>query len=230
MTEQENVNDVPFEIPSENQIRQSEPAPALADPVPIEPPKTIKCKLEQWFHPNFVALMQAAPQNKLVLGKMMATLGVMPPPELVTFNELRNWVEMTFDDPKNKKAMPQVRPSTPEFSIGFSFCRNVEGTCDYTMSESASDTCSVTLDEIRDWVEEGKSIDRIAELIEEKARENCEPNWSTDEGSEEYSDYETTDYTNETASRDENYDRFERRLRDYLQQHDPELLEDLDNN
>jgi hypothetical protein len=201
----------------------------LADPVPIEPPKTIKCKLEQWFHPNFVALMQAAPQNKLVLGKMMATLGIMPPPELVTFNELRNWVEMTFDDPK-KKAIPQVRPSTPEFSTDFSFCRTVQGRCDYSMSESGSDTCSVTLDEIRDWVEEGESLDRIAELIEKRATADCDPNWSTDENSKEYSNHEVRDCTNETASRDENYDRFKRRLRDYLQQYDPELLEALENN
>jgi hypothetical protein len=201
----------------------------LADPVPIEPIKTIKCKLEQWFHPNFVALMQAAPQNKLVLGKMMATLGIIPPPELVTFNELRNWVEMTFDNPK-KESIPQVRPSTPEFSTDFSFCRNVEGRCDYTMSESGSDTCSVTLDEIRDWVEEGRDLSRISELIEEKASVDCEPSYSADGDSEEYSNHEVRDCTNETVRRDESYERFERRLRDYLQQNDPELLEALDNN
>lgn len=211
----------------EETVKQVE---ALVSATPIAPSKTTKCKLEQWFHPNFVALMQAAPQNKLVLGKMMATLGIMPPPELLTFNELRNWVEITFDDPTKKKAVPQARPSTPGFSTDFSFCRTVEGRCDYTMSESGSDTCWVTLDEIRDWVEEGKSLDRIAELIEEKAVESCEPNWSTDENSKEYNNYESMDYADETTSRGENYDRFERRLRDYLNRHDPELLEALDNN
>ena len=85
---------------------------AMAQPALTDPPKVAKSKLEQHFHPNFVALMEAAPQNKLVLGKMMATLGVMPPQELLTFIELRNWVEMTFDDPTKKKAVPSTRDAT----------------------------------------------------------------------------------------------------------------------
>ena len=44
----------------------------------------------------------------------------------------------------------------------------------------------------------------------------------------EYSDYDTSNHENEVVSRAISYGRFERRLRDFLQAEDPELLETLD--
>ena len=202
---------------------------AMAQPALTDPPKVAKSKLEQHFHPNFVALMAAAPQNKLVLGKMMATLGVMPPQELVTFSELRNWVEMTFDDPTKKKAVPSVRAQR-YFQIEMRGSRDVSGTCRFSQTEEASETVSFSLEDIREQIEDGRTVESLSDWMEAKARDDGELSWDGGDNDIEYSDYDTSDYENEVVSRAITYDRFERQLRDFLQAEAPELLETLDSN
>ena len=202
---------------------------AMAQPALTDPPKVAKSKLEQHFHPNFVALMEAAPQNKLVLGKMMATLGVMPPQELLTFSELRNWVEMTFDDPTKKKAVPSVR-AQHYFQVEMKGRRDVSGTCRFIQTEEASETVGFSLEDIREQIEDGKTVKSLSDWMEEKAREDVELSWDGRGNNIEYSNYDITDWENEVVSRVIAYGQFERRLRDFLQAEDPELLETLDSN
>lgn len=203
--------------------------PAIVKTEPVDPPKVAKSKLEQHFHPNFVALMEAAPQNKLVLGKMMATLGVMPPQELLTFIELRNWVEMTFDDPTKKKAVPSVR-APHYFLVEMKGSRDVSGTCRFSQTEEASESVGFSLEDIREQIEDGKSVESLSDWMESKAREDGELSWDGGGNDIEYSNYDTSNYENEVVSRVISYGSFERRLRDFLQAEDPELLETLDNN
>ena len=195
---------------------------------PVDPPKVTKSKLEQHFHPNFVALMAAAPQNKLVLGKMMATLGVMPPQELLTFSELRNWVEMTFDDPTKKKAVPSVRAQR-YFQIEMRGSRDVSGDCHFSQTEEANENVSFSLQDIREQIEDGKTVESLSDWMEAKARNDGDLSWEGDDHIE-YSNYDITDWENEVVSRAITYDQFERRLRDFLQAEAPELLETLDSN
>ena len=202
---------------------------AMAQPALTDPPKVAKSKLEQHFHPNFVALMEAAPQNKLVLGKMMATLGVMPPQELLTFIELRNWVEMTFDDPTKKKAVPSVRAQR-YFDVEMRGSRDVSGTCRFSQTEEASETVGFSLEDIREQIEDGKTVESLSDWMEEKAREDVELSWDGRGNNIEYSNYDITDWENEVVSRVIAYGQFERRLRDFLQAEAPELLETLDSN
>ena len=202
---------------------------AMAQPALTDPPKVAKSKLEQHFHPNFVALMEAAPQNKLVLGKMMATLGVMPPQELLTFSELRNWVEMTFDEPTKKKAVPSVRAQR-YFQVEMKGSRDVSGTCRFIQTEEASETVGFSLEDIREQIEDGRTVETLSDWMEEEAREDGDLSWDGGGNHIEYSEYDNTDYENEVVSRTITYAHFERRLRDFLQEEDPELLETLDNN
>ena len=202
---------------------------AMAQPALTDPPKVAKSKLEQHFHPNFVALMEAAPQNKLVLGKMMATLGVMPPQELLTFSELRNWVEMTFDDPTKKKAVPSVRAQR-YFRVEMNGTRDVSGTCRFSQTEEARESVSFSLEDIREQIEDGKSVESLSDWMESKACNDGDLSWDGGDDAIEYSDYDTTAYENEVVSRTITYDQFERRLRDFLRAEAPELLETLDSN
>ena len=202
--------------------------PAIVKVEPVDLPKVTKSKLEQHFHPNFVALMEAAPQNKLVLGKMMATLGVMPPQELVTFSELRNWVEMTFDEPTKKKAVPSVRAQR-YFDVEMRGSRDVSGTCRFSQTEEARESVSFSLEDIREQIEDGKTMDALSDWVETAARDEGDLSWEGDDHIE-YSDYDASNYENEVVSRAISYDQFERQLRDFLQAEDPELLETLDSN
>ena len=203
--------------------------PAIVKTEPVDPLKESKSKLEQYFHPNFVALMEAAPQNKLVLGKMMATLGVMPPQELVTFSELRNWVEMTFDDPTKKKAVPSVRAQRC-FDVEMRGSREVSGTCRFSQTEEARESVSFSLEDIRAQIENGKTTETLSDWMESKAREYGNLSWDGGSNHIDYDDYDTSNYENEVVSRAIAYGQFERQLRDFLQAEDPELLETLDSN
>ena len=202
---------------------------AMAQPALTDPPKVAKSKLEQHFHPNFVALMEAAPQNKLVLGKMMATLGVMPPQELLTFIELRNWVEMTFDDPTKNKAVPKAGMRR-YFQIEMKGRRDVSGTCRFSQTEEANESVGFSLEDIREQIESGETVETLSNWMEEKARCDGELSWDGGGNHIEYSNYDITDWENEVVSRAIAYAQFERQLRDFLQAEDPELLELLDNN
>lgn len=202
---------------------------AMAQPALTDPPKVAKSKLEQHFHPNFVALMEAAPQNKLVLGKMMATLGVMPPQELATFSELRNWVEMTFDEPAKKKVVPLVRAQR-YFQVEMKGSRDVSGTCRFNQTEEANENVSFSLEDIREQIEDGKTVESLSDWMETAAREDGELSWDGGDNDIEYSNYDITDWENEVVSRAIAYGSFERQLRDFLQAEDPELLETLDSN
>ena len=218
------VSDVTQAI--EETIKRAE---ELVAATPVDPPKVTKSKLEQHFHPNFVALMAAAPQNKLVLGKMMATLGVMPPQELLTFSELRNWVEMTFDEPTKKKAVPSVRAQRC-FDVEMGGSREVSGTCRFSQTEEARESVGFSLEDIREQIENGKTTETLSDWMESNARESGDLSWDGGSNHIDYDDYDTSNYENEVVRRAIAYGQFERQLRDFLQAEDPELLETLDSN
>jgi hypothetical protein len=216
----------------EMQAAQAMPPPEVLEepvaPVLEAPVIARKCKLEDWFHVNFVALMQATPENKLVRGHMMRILGVMPPAELKTFEQLKDWVETTMENPARKPAVPERR-SIPEFEVDFRHTRTASGSCNYSMDEEGYGTAKVPLSDIQDWIEDGKTVEEIAELIEQ-AESDDGVDFDTIGGSESYSDHGNNDWSNENIHRSENTASFERRLREYLATHDPGLLEQLDNN
>lgn len=202
------------------------PSEELIAPVLDQPPK--KCKLEDWFHVNFIALIQATPENKLVRGHMMRILAVMPPADLKTFKQLKEWVETTMENPVRKPAVP-LRRSIPEFEVDFRHTRTVSGSCDYSMDEQGYSTAQVPLSAIQDWIEDGKTTEEIAELIEQREPDDG-VDFGTIEGSERYFDHDNDDWSNENIYRSENTASFERHLREYLATHDPGLLDQLDNN
>jgi hypothetical protein len=72
-----------------------------------EPPQR-KMQLEVCINATLVQLMKVAPQNEIVRGHLMAIFGRLPPEELITFDQLKDWVEFGFHPPRFSGAQARV--------------------------------------------------------------------------------------------------------------------------
>jgi hypothetical protein len=156
---------------------------SLVQPIPKEPVQETmkaveeaaparKSKLEDFFDPNFIKLMQAAPNNSLVRGQIMKLTGVMPEPTLDTFIKLKDWIEINLEklvkvDPKVK--LPIVDQQPPVFELPVTISKTEYGTCNYSCRIQGPWTESAHLEDIRQWASEGATANEIISRMMETA-------------------------------------------------------------
>ena len=156
-----------------------------------------KSKMEEHFAPSFVELIRLSPNNPIVRAQMMRILLKEPPKEIDGYEALKKWVEENFE---SKAKIASIKYSTSnsivfetEWSIG-----DIEsGRCDYSVSRTGSYTSSIAMDAIETWIDDGKSVQDITDMIYDEVSENY------DSLCMEYNNY---DYDNEESDRTEQFE------------------------
>ena len=168
--------------------------PAVVTEAPAAP--VIKSRIEEHFAPSFVELIKLSPNNPIVRAQMMRILLKEPPKEIDGYEALKNWVEENFES-KAKNATIKRSIGSNTFRTEWNLSDNEYGRCDYSVSRNGSYTCSVAIDDIQAWIDDGKSIQEITDMIYDEVSENY------DSSCMEYNNY---DYDNEES---DNTDDFE---------------------
>ena len=197
-----------------------------AEPVVIN-----RCKIDEVFASPFIELIGLAPRNPVVRGLILSQTGLLPEPERVTFEQIKEWVEMTC----TKKIRPPNAPRSQAgdgFAIKLEFSETEYGRAHYSVGRSGSDDFTLDADEVLALVHAAIDdatgveavIDKIAELIDTEAWERCEPNLD-DYGDYEYDEHESNDSGN--GSVDYSRTQVRERLLGFLRERHPGLLEEL---
>lgn len=218
MSEDRLADKIDAVIEEQNQIAQK----ALIASAAPEPPKAKKSDIGSWFNANFIQLMQVSPSNPIVRGHIMARVKTMPPPELDTFDKLRDWIEQNFEFVKPVKP---VR-SSATFKVDFDVSEVQTGTCRYSVTTSGEWTERVTLEDILEKINEGDSAKEIIGWIEQCASENQAADLDPSDDYD-YSDYEFQDAEGASVTRSGIYTRVESALFEFLDEYAPEYANNL---
>jgi hypothetical protein len=198
-----------------------------------EPPEIPGCLLANWFNAGFITLMQDAPNNKVMRAHMMRVLKVDPPSELDDFAKLKDWVEKTFPNPRNKANPAFRRIDNPITGIapphGVTVrCRISEvehGRCNYSLIKSTEQDFMLTVDEVRRAIDEGDA-ENMSDLQNWVRREvNDREDMCWDYGDEETSGQEEVSVEDRETSMPDGFP--ETALVRMLRAQAPELLDRL---
>jgi hypothetical protein len=190
-----------------------------------------RCLIDEVFASPFIELIGLAPRNPLVRGLILAQTGKMPEPERVTFDQIKEWVETTCD----KKMRPPIKPVVKVddgITVTVEFSETEYGRANYSVDRSGSDEFALDADEllemVREAIDAGEDMDhiveKISELIDDEAWSRCEPNLD-DYGEYNYDEHESSDSANGSVECSKTQIR--ERLRVFLGERHPELLEEL---
>ena len=190
-----------------------------------------KCRIEDVFDLRFIELLQLVPRNPHVRALILKMTGIMPGPELETFEQIQNWVETTCDQ-KLRPTKSRHAMGSGGISIAVDFNDTENGRADYSTRRSGSSSFHLNAEELIEIVQtaiaDGDGVDEVVELIaasiEENAWSQCEPELDC-EGDYDYTDHEFSSSGNGdmSFSRDEIRDC----LITYLRTCRPELTAEL---
>jgi len=142
----------------------------LATEAPAVP--VTKSKMEEHFAPSFVELIRLSPNNPIVRAQMMRILLKEPPKEIDGYEALKKWVEENFES-KTGAAMRKYNPDGRVlFDVEWSISDVEYGRCDYSFRRSGSYMSSTTMDDIQQWIDDGKSVQEITDMFYDEVSEN----------------------------------------------------------
>jgi len=171
--------------------------PAVITEAPAPAPVK-KSKIEEHFTASFIELIKLSPNNPIVRAQMMRILLKEPPKELVGFDALKNWVEENFES-KTGAAMRKYNPDGRIlFDVEWSISDVEYGRCDYSVRRSGSYMSSTTMDDIQQWIDDGKSVQEITDMLHDEVSENYDSSLM-----ESYDGYE---YDNEEFDHTDNFE------------------------
>lgn len=189
-----------------------------------------KSDLGQFFNAGFIKMMQSAPNNPGMRGHMLRILLSMPPKELTTFDQLKDWVETNFEYTTKPaieyKSIPTAatRPLNPTVSINFISTEHQSGRCHFNRTAQGSARIPIPLADIRCWINDGSNINEVmGNMVDFAQEQGMEVH---DYKDEEYDDhvYDESDPEVSVRNRATAIDA----LRAFLAQHDTGLLDQLD--
>lgn len=203
-------------------------APAEAPSVPVR-----KCAITDVFDQYFVELLKLAPKNLHIHGVILRQTGQLPPLEIESYEALKDWVEINCDKPVAKVAPNRAsRRGNTAIEIDVDFSETEYGRARYSVSRSCTDTFPIDEDDlletVTDAIDNDEDLDdivrNIAEKINEDAYERCQPDLEH-YGDYDYDDHDASDSDN--SSTDFSASQIKQRVREWLRDNRPELLEQL---
>jgi len=126
-----------------------------------------RCRIEEVFASPFIELIALAPRNPIVRGLILAQTGRMPPPGCVTFEQIREWVEMTCE----KKVRPTSATGAPTgdgIVIKVEFSETENGRAWYSVTRSGSAEFTLDSEELLGLV--GKRLLRATDWMTSSRR------------------------------------------------------------
>ena len=190
-----------------------------------------RCGLEEVFARPFIELIGLAPRNPVVRGLILAQTGKMPGPERVTFDQIKEWVETTCAPRVGGGHQTKV-PAADGISVTVEFSETENGRAYYSVDRSGSAEFALDADELVEMVQEAIEanagldgvIETIAGRINDNAWDRCEPDLNN-YGEYEYDEHNSGDSSN--ANTEFSRTQIRERLREFLREQHPQLLEEL---
>jgi hypothetical protein len=197
----------------------------------LPPPTERKCSIEEVFDDSFIELLRLVPTNPLVRAWVLKLTGKLPPEDCVTFELLKDWVELNCVRRVRKK--PASTPSPEDgIRIDLEFAETEYGRADYAVERYGNDRYQLSADQlleiIQDTLEDGGGlgsiVDNIAEKLDEDAWNQCNPEMDG-YGDYNYSEHDSTD----SGDSETKYSRDQIRnlVQQFIRQHHPELAAQL---
>lgn len=193
-----------------------------------------RCKIDEVFAGPFIELIALAPMNPVVRGLILAQTRRMPGAECETFEQIKEWVETTCERKVRPPGQTNGRrtPSRDGIVIKVEFGETEHGRAHYSVNRSCSEDCAFDEDELLAYVQEAiddghgldEVIEKIAEEIDDNAWNRCDPSLE-DYGDYDYDEHDAGDSDNSSVEFSKTQIRD--RLLTFLQQHHPQLLEEL---
>ena len=156
----------------------------------------VRSSIESFFTPNFLQLIQLSPENPIVRAQIMRQLLKEPPKDAKTYEQVKEWVETTFEDSFFTPAQVISRGSgsREQFTIPVTISRDEFGICNYTCRQHMTENIALDAETVEGWIAEGLSMSDILAKIREMAHD-VEFNSEVEEDNR-YSDHETSDTDN----------------------------------
>ena len=205
---------------------------------PKEPPKprtdgTVSYLIDH-FNEAFISLMQDSPNNPLIRGHLMKKLKVAPEATLDTFDKLKDWIEKTFPVPERRVELAKGPMRTPvmhgpSLAIEFILMDTEHGKAYYNVKRSCLETKTFTTQYMLEIIEEGNGIDGLIRSMKEDMinEEELDMEW---DGGAEYFDHDSQDHDSHRCEPVAGIDSMKDRIRQFLSEHSPEALEQMNNN
>lgn len=190
-----------------------------------------RCKIEEVFDENFIELIGLVPRNPHVRALILKLTGKMPGPECGTFEQVREWVELTCE----KRARPSPSRASrvaDGIAISVEFSETEYGRANYSVHRSGRDAFHVGAEDLLEMVQtaidDGEGIDeivdRLAGKIDDDAWNQCDPNL------DDCGDYDYTEHdANDSGDGETTYSRNEIRnaVLAFVRERHPELAAEL---
>jgi hypothetical protein len=202
----------------------------MSENATLAPPER-KCAIDQVFDASFIELLELVPTNPFVRAWVLKFTGKLPPEDCVTFDLLKDWVELNCV--KRSRPKPQSS-SRADDGIGIlvHFSETEYGRANYSVDRSGEDTFQIGQDELLAMVQEAidagggltEVVDQIATRIDDDAWNECDPDLDS------YGDYDYDEHdSNDSGNGEINYNRDQIRSRvlAFLQANHPDLAQQL---
>ena len=156
---------------------------------------------------SVIELIRSAPHNDTVRAVVLAHLKQPIPPEHVTYDAIKQWVEATIEAPKAKKSQLEdildgivARPNTPAvrntINIPIRGSDTESGTAMYTVRRNGRAHYEISVRDFMTMVDAAGSLDEFCSAMDEFIAEDWEE-------SVELNDNREYDYTNHEPDSDE---------------------------
>ena len=199
----------PENNPSETTAESSGETPVAS--VSADPPPHF-FDMEKVLSQTMVNLARSAPKNAILHGHLMCLFGRLPPPEVETYQQLRDWVETTFHQPASTaKNLCYLSDQAKAPNLGSGVVRNPvifqvhasrevteSGRCSYSRIFRSSISAGITRQYLMGLIEDGNSVDDINDTILQMVEDNF-GEYDAEDG-----EYSEDDYNNFEADDSEN--------------------------
>ena len=160
--------------------------------------------MSQFFSAPALELIKATPNSPEIRGFMLSKLGVMPAPELDTYEKLEEWIIWNVESKTAGAVIPSAPvnpPTAPNnrrmpLEIRLSVSETEVGRADYTATRSGRPTLGVSLEDLEQLAEESDDADDLRNRILMHLKEDESLMDDTETHDYEYDSEECTDTDN----------------------------------
>lgn len=195
-----------------SEFSSEKPAPPKTEAV-AAPVK--KCRITDVLPESVRQLLATAPQNETIRAVILAHLKVPIPPDKLTYEDIKSWIEETIDPATLFAKKPgQGGSSRPRVDIPIRGSATEHGTCQYHVVVRGEGTFPIDNDRFMEIVEDADDFDHLMELIETEIRESA---WPDGVNLDNYDDHDHDRYEIEENT-DEAFE-FKSTARDVIARH-----------
>lgn len=130
------------------------------------PPAGNKSLITDHFSENFIELIRLSPNNPVVRSQIMRQLLKEPPKSAETYDQIKDWVEKTFE---RKPALEASKNKSPGFKIIVELGRTEYGRASYSCRQVSLEEVELGIDDISEMIENGNSVEGIMDHIKAAA-------------------------------------------------------------